>query len=898
MQTPMYDDLISRIRSVVRRAVPADSTILVVSKGDDGLLEFEGREGWHFPQHPNGAYAGHYPADSASAIAHLESLRARGAEFLVFPATGLWWLDHYGGLREHLERNYRLYFRDDSSCCIFALTGANGSAAAGAGLPARPADELRAHDENVSALEHDTRDRLIDDLRSLFDVSYYAGQVGREFANAEAALLEYLAVGHRSGADPNPLFDSRFYLRRNPDVHASGVSPLVHFVETGAARGADPSPYFDTEYYYRQGPHLRDAGVNPLVHYMTPSAEGGAYHPNPLFTSFYADTYGDVRDSGVIPLVHYLAKGSDAGRFGSHIHRDIVMQLRKSGRSALLRGNWKNGAALLFAGSSGVGLETLVDAARTCASEYHLDTFMVASHRDAEVAAECARLLVLEDFESACEIFRPSAVRFLARSLCVVKPLFAVSDDADVVHMLSERGIRSYVTVGADTRSAKNGNAPLKGDLRSLVGVAAREVGRAAAHVERQRRAGAEARRIVIPCSDWGVSGVNASLEAVGEELIRRGWDVEILFTRDRTFVVETAGDAAHLPRIPHRFLERSGFGVEGMWESLIGDIESRAPCILFMSYDFVANGVVPALTDTVGAVGWVQADDGDYYEQAYRLGRYCNAIVAVSSCIKNKVAALNPALGGRTVVVHNSSVREGDIVPRRGRPAETLKLIYSGRLVQYQKRILDFVDLAQALDAEGVPYSITLIGAFAPRDEASSLFPQRAKAHLDDGRIRLLGRKTRDEIFEQLDEHDFFVLLSEFEGLPLALVEAMARGCVPVVAASDSGIPEVVKHRRNGLILRTRDYAEWAWSLLEVWRGPAAFGRMSRSARRTVRDQFTVERVGEAFDEVFRRVATEVARREFDRPPALTWGERRSPTGDVLPPPYLYQPMSLPGLP
>ena len=49
------------------------------------------------------------------------------------------------------------------------------------------------------------------------------------------------------------------------------------------------------------------------------------------------------------------------------------------------------------------------------------------------------------------------------------------------------------------------------------------------------------------------------------------------------------------------------------------------------MAYDFVANSVVPALTDDVGAVIWAQADDGDYYEQAYRLGRYCNAVVCVS---------------------------------------------------------------------------------------------------------------------------------------------------------------------------------------------------------------------------------------------------------------------------
>ena len=50
----------------------------------------------------DGTYAGHHPADSAEAIAHLEALRAKGAEYIVFPQTALWWLDYYDALRELL----------------------------------------------------------------------------------------------------------------------------------------------------------------------------------------------------------------------------------------------------------------------------------------------------------------------------------------------------------------------------------------------------------------------------------------------------------------------------------------------------------------------------------------------------------------------------------------------------------------------------------------------------------------------------------------------------------------------------------------------------------------------------------------------------------------------------
>jgi hypothetical protein len=102
------------VRELVSSAVPAGATVLVASRGDDELLELDGKTGWHFPRGEDGSWSGYYPADSAEAIAHLERLRALGAEYLLFPNTALWWLEHYGGLREHLEDRYRVVAREES----------------------------------------------------------------------------------------------------------------------------------------------------------------------------------------------------------------------------------------------------------------------------------------------------------------------------------------------------------------------------------------------------------------------------------------------------------------------------------------------------------------------------------------------------------------------------------------------------------------------------------------------------------------------------------------------------------------------------------------------------------------------------------------------------------------
>ena len=117
-----YEQLIPRLRAMVEAAIPPGAIALVVSKGDDRLLSFNGRTGWHFLRNDKGVYAGHHPADSAAAIQAIERLRAAGARYLVIPQVALWWLDHYAGLREHLERRGRLVASNDRTAVIYALS--------------------------------------------------------------------------------------------------------------------------------------------------------------------------------------------------------------------------------------------------------------------------------------------------------------------------------------------------------------------------------------------------------------------------------------------------------------------------------------------------------------------------------------------------------------------------------------------------------------------------------------------------------------------------------------------------------------------------------------------------------------------------------------------------------
>jgi len=119
---PDYDNLVSEVRERAAEVIPSGAIVLVAGKGDDALLRLEGSRGWHFPMAADGRYAGFHPSGDTAAIAQLEALRARGADHLLLPKTTLWWLDHYPGMRRHLEDRYTPLLMDEQ-CAIYRLRG-------------------------------------------------------------------------------------------------------------------------------------------------------------------------------------------------------------------------------------------------------------------------------------------------------------------------------------------------------------------------------------------------------------------------------------------------------------------------------------------------------------------------------------------------------------------------------------------------------------------------------------------------------------------------------------------------------------------------------------------------------------------------------------------------------
>jgi glycosyltransferase involved in cell wall biosynthesis len=113
-------------------------------------------------------------------------------------------------------------------------------------------------------------------------------------------------------------------------------------------------------------------------------------------------------------------------------------------------------------------------------------------------------------------------------------------------------------------------------------------------------------------------------------------------------------------------------------------------------------------------------------------------------------------------------------------------------------------------------------------------LLSQAARLGLNGEQV-FVGTHGREGLRRAMLHHtDIFVLPSlSREGLPLALVEAMACG-LPIVATTVGGIPEVVEDGVNGLLCPPGDSVCLARKLLSLVEDPEERIRLGRSARRS----------------------------------------------------------------
>ena len=240
----------------------------------------------------------------------------------------------------------------------------------------------------------------------------------------------------------------------------------------------------------------------------------------------------------------------------------------------------------------------------------------------------------------------------------------------------------------------------------------------------------------------------------------------------------------------------------------------------------------------------------------AYRLvGRLCGRVLTVSEAVRRQVLSADRLKPNRVTTLYTgihlhktrSAALEPDFRSKLQIPRGAPIVLCVANILPW-KGHADFLRAA-ALVNQAVREAHFVI-AGAPNDASlyAALHSLRDSLLLGQ-RVHFLGEV--DHVNALYRDASVFCLLSQTEGLPNVVLEAMAAG-VPVVATNTGGTSEVVVHGETGFLTHVGRPDEAAECIARLLLSPDLSSRMSLSARRRVESVFSIERMMSTLEEIY----------------------------------------------
>ncbi len=322
------------------------------------------------------------------------------------------------------------------------------------------------------------------------------------------------------------------------------------------------------------------------------------------------------------------------------------------------------------------------------------------------------------------------------------------------------------------------------------------------------------------PCAD--------DLRRAGIELFplgaRSNWDLSAVFRLAR-FMRQREVDIVHT----HLFLG----GVFGRLAALLAGV----PVKVTTEQNAYAIGHLPPRSQVLtGAL----------------LARFSDRLVAVSQGARDYLVQVERVPPAKIQIVPNA-IPWPEPVPfaqveatRRGLGAEgCYPLLGTVARLTPQKGLGYLLQALSILRARYPNFLCVIIGDGELRGELESLAERQGL----DNHVRFCG--LRRDVPAILQNLDLFVLPSLFEGLPVALLEAMAVGR-PVVATRVAGNSEVIEDGINGRLVPPADAAALAEAMVALLDNPEQARALAQRGQETVRQRYTIGRVAEAYERLY----------------------------------------------
>jgi len=215
------------------------------------------------------------------------------------------------------------------------------------------------------------------------------------------------------------------------------------------------------------------------------------------------------------------------------------------------------------------------------------------------------------------------------------------------------------------------------------------------------------------------------------------------------------------------------------------------------------------------------------------------------------------------------------DFLVEKGYPAKIFKVVHSGIDVNApikkgeNKGLVitttarfeppkDYKTLLLAFDIlskKGFDFTSQFIGDGSNREEIMELSAQLGLKE----KVSFLGE--REDVSEILERSDIFAFSSLFEGLPRAIIEAMAAH-LPIVATNVGGVPELVDDGKTGFLVKAEDAEAMADKIERLLLDIDLRRRMGELGGEKIQKEFSMDRLVKDMEEIYTKLLTTEAQR------------------------------------
>ena len=214
---------------------------------------------------------------------------------------------------------------------------------------------------------------------------------------------------------------------------------------------------------------------------------------------------------------------------------------------------------------------------------------------------------------------------------------------------------------------------------------------------------------------------------------------------------------------------------------------------------------------------------------------------VALSPEVKNRICSFYGIAADRVPMIYNG-VDLSRCMPKEDYSRNGLKLLHIGRFNEQKnhRRLLQ----AFSLIHRQIPESqLDLIGDGELMEETKALAEELGLADA----VHFLG--SQSNVYPYLQQADVFLLPSDYEGMPMTIIEAMGTG-LPIVATAVGGVPDMLTNEESGLLVPCdpEAVAEAVLRLAETESLRENLGRKARQESRRFSAEFMAQQYCAAY--------------------------------------------------